>query len=122
MKEYRAYVKNHCLWILWVAILGSIGLWLLGWTNHITGWLWGMMTHGIYFLYLVLQTRRISQISLEDVKRKVWIAVISRFSLIVVLVGIGTQIPSLSMKGVLGGVFIFVPLQYMEYTMYTRKQ
>ena len=38
MKEYRAYVKNHCLWILWVAILGSIGLWLLGWTNHITGW------------------------------------------------------------------------------------
>ena len=122
MKEYRAYVKNHCLWILWVAILGSIGLWLLGWTNHITGWLWGMMTHGIYFLYLVLQTRWISQISLEDVKRKVWIAVISRFSLIVVLVGIGTQIPFLSMKGVLGGVFIFVPLQYMEYTMYARKQ
>lgn len=122
MKEYRAYVKNHCLWILWVAILGSIGLWLLGWTNHITGWLWGMMTHSIYFLYLVLQTRRISQISLEDVKRKVWIAVISRFSLIVVLVGIGTQIPFLSMKGVLGGVFIFVPLQYMEYTIYTRKQ
>ena len=121
MKEYRAYVKNHCLWILWVAILGSIGLWLLGWTNHITGWLWGMMTHGIYFLYLVLQTRRISQISLEDVKRKVWIAVISRFSL-VVLVGIGTQIPFLSMKGVLGGVFIFVPLQYIEYTMYARKQ
>ena len=122
MKEYRAYVKNHCLWILWVAILGSIGLWLLGWTNHITGWLWGMMTHGIYFLYLVLQPRSISQISLEDVKRKVWIAVISRFSLIIVLVGIGTQIPFLSMKGVLGGVFIFVPLQYMEYTMYTRKQ
>ena len=122
MKEYRAYVKNHCLWILWVAILGSIGLWLLGWTNHITGWLWGMMTHGIYFLYLVLQTRRISQISLEDVKRKVWIAVISRFSLIVVLVGIGTQIPFLSMKGVLGGVFIFVPLQYMEYTIHARKQ
>lgn len=122
MKEYRAYVKNHCLWILWVAILGSIGLWLLGWTNHITGWLWGTMTHGVYFLYLVLQTRRISQISLEDVKRKVRIAVISRFSLIVVLVGIGTQIPSLSMKGVLGGVFIFVPLQYIEYTIHARKQ
>ncbi len=122
MKEYRTYVKNHCLWILVVAILGSIGLWLLDWSSHITGWLWGMMTHGVYFLFLALQSRKIQQESLETVKRRVRIAVMSRFSLIVVLVAIGTQIPSLSMKGVLGGVAIFTPLQYIEYALYARKQ
>lgn len=121
MKEYKTYVKNHCLWILIVAILGTIGLWLLDWSSHITGWLWGMMTHGVYFLFLALQTRKIEQESLETVKRRVRIAVLSRFSLIVVLVAIGTQIPSISMKGVLGGVAIFTPLQYIECAMYTRK-
>ena len=122
MKEYRTYVKSHCLWILWTAILGSIGLWLLDLSNHITGWLWGMMTHGVYFLFLALQTRKMQQETLETVKRRVRIAVTSRFSLIIVLVAIGTQIPSLSMKGVLGGVAIVIPLQYIEYALYTRKQ
>ena len=93
MKEYITYIKSHCRWILSVAILGTVVLWLADWTQHLTGWLWGIMTYFIYFLYLALQTYKMKDATLEDVKRRVWIGVMSRFSLIVFLVGTNTQIP-----------------------------
>ena len=121
MKEYITYIKSHCRCILSVAILGTVVLWLADWTQHLTGWLWGIMTYFIYFLYLALQTYKMKDATLEDVKRRVWVGVMSRFSLIVFLVGISTQIPSISMKGVLGGICVFVPMQYIEYSMYVRQ-
>ena len=122
MKEYITYIKNHCRWILSVAILGVVVLWILDLSQHITGWLWGMMTYVVYFLYLAFQTYKMKDATLDDVKRRVWIGVMSRFSLIVLLVGISTQIPSISMKGVLGGICVFVPMQYVEYSMYVRQR
>lgn len=122
MKEYTSYIKSHCQWILSVAILGVVVLWLLDWSSHITGWLWGMMMCAIYFLYLAFQTYKMKNATLEDVKRRVWIGVMSRFSLIVLLAAISTQIPSISMKGILGAVCVFAPMQYIEYSIRVRQR
>ena len=122
MKEYITYIKSHCRWILSVAILGVVVLWFLDWSSHITGWLWGMMMCAIYFLYLAFQTYKMKNATLEDVKRRVWIGVMSRFSLIVLLAAISTQIPSISMKGILGAVCVFAPMQYIEYSIRVRQR
>jgi hypothetical protein len=122
MQEYITYIKSHCLWILSVAILGVVVLWLADWKEHITGWLWGMMMCVAYFLYLAFQTYKMKHATLEDVKRRVWIGVMSRFSLLVVLAAISTQIPSISMKGILGAVCVFAPMQYIEYSIHVRQR
>ena len=52
-----------------VLLIGLLSLWSVGFTDQISGWLWGMGTMAIYFLMLAYHSYTIQGVDTRDVMR-----------------------------------------------------
>lgn len=85
---------------LTVLIIGLLSLWSVGFTDQISGWLWGMGTMAIYFLMLAYHSHTIQGVDTRDVISKVRFQMMQRLlmivvSLVIALAYVHPAIPSL---------------------------
>lgn len=121
MAVYEKYVRRVLLLISLVATMGIVLLYIMGYDQYVSGWMWGCGTNLLYFLVLAKQVKSWTTVPLEQLKAKVKVSVLSRFTLIVSSVVIATQISNISIPAVLAGLLIFKPLHYVDFFILRRR-
>lgn len=115
MHIYLQFVKRTLILFSLVGIVGVIILALTGLQGYILGWLWGIGTNILYFLLLAIQMQKMRHVTIEELKVKMRVSMISRFSLIIVMTIIGSRVPGVELLGVLSGLIMFKPIHYIDY-------
>lgn len=94
MKEYIQFIR-HLLWAcFFMATMGSVILYSIGYESYIWGWLWGVIIMIAYTLLLAVQSSKLMSATVEDVTARTAINVIQRLILVASMVVIGIKIPS----------------------------
>ncbi|MDY5787706.1 Tat pathway signal protein [Veillonella caviae] len=115
MKEYIQFIR-HLLWAcFFMAIMGSVILYSIGYESYIWGWLWGVIIMIAYTLLLAVQSSKLMSATAENVTARTAINVIQRLILVASMVVIGIKIPSVDV--ITMGVAIAL-MQLIMFCMY----
>lgn len=115
MKEYIQFIR-HLLWAcFFMAIMGSVILYSIGYESYIWGWLWGVIIMIAYTLLLAVQSSKLMSATAENVTARTAINVIQRLILVASMAVIGIKIPSVDV--ITMGVAI-VLMQLIMFCMY----
>lgn len=115
MKEYIQFIR-HLLWAcFFMATMGSVILYSIGYESYIWGWLWGVIIMIAYTLLLAVQSSKLMSATVEDVTARTAINVIQRLILVASMVVIGIKIPSVDV--ITMGVAIAL-MQLIMFCMY----
>ena len=115
MKEYMQFIR-HLLWAcFFMATMGSVILYSIGYESHIWGWLWGVIIMIAYTLLLAVQSSKLMSATAENVTARTAINVIQRLILVASMAVIGIKIPSVDV--ITMGVAI-VLMQLIMFCMY----
>lgn len=94
MKEYIQFIR-HLLWAcFFMATMGSVILYSIGYESYIWGWLWGVIIMIAYTLLLAVQSSKLMSATAENVTARTTINVIQRLILVASMAVIGIKIPS----------------------------
>ncbi|WP_321051593.1 Tat pathway signal protein [Veillonella caviae] len=94
MKEYIQFIR-HLLWAcFFMATMGSVILYSIGYESYIWGWLWGVIIMIAYTLLLAVQSSKLMSATAENVSDRTAINVIQRLILVASMAVIGIKIPS----------------------------
>lgn len=94
MKEYIQFIR-HLLWAcFFMATMGSVILYSIGYESYIWGWLWGVIIMIAYTLLLAVQSSKLMSATAENVSARTAINVIQRLILVASMAVIGIKIPS----------------------------
>lgn len=115
MKEYIQFIR-HLLWAcFFMATMGSVILYSIGYESYIWGWLWGVIIMIAYTLLLAVQSSKLMSATVEDVTARTAINVIQRLILVASMAVIGIKIPSVDV--ITMGVAIAL-MQLIMFCMY----
>lgn len=115
MKEYIQFIR-HLLWAcFFMATMGSVILYSIGYESYIWGWLWGVIIMIAYTLLLAVQSSKLMSATAENVTARTAINVIQRLILVASMVVIGIKIPSVDV--ITMGVAIAL-MQLIMFCMY----
>lgn len=115
MKEYIQFIR-HLLWAcFFMAIMGSVILYSIGYESYIWGWLWGVIIMIAYTLLLAVQSSKLMSATAENVTARTAINVIQRLILVASMAVIGIKIPSVDV--ITMGVAIAL-MQLIMFCMY----
>lgn len=115
MKEYIQFIR-HLLWAcFFMATMGSVILYSIGYESYIWGWLWGVIIMIAYTLLLAVQSSKLMSATAENVTARTAINVIQRLILVASMAVIGIKIPSVDV--VTMGVAIAL-MQLIMFCMY----
>ncbi len=115
MKEYIQFIR-HLLWAcFFMATMGSVILYSIGYESYIWGWLWGVIIMIAYTLLLAVQSSKLMSATAENVTAQTAINVIQRLILVASMVVIGIKIPSVDV--ITMGVAIAL-MQLIMFCMY----
>lgn len=115
MKEYIQFIR-HLLWAcFFMATMGSVILYSIGYESYIWGWLWGVIIMIAYTLLLAVQSSKLMSATAENVSARTAINVIQRLILVASMAVIGIKIPSIDV--ITMGVAIAL-MQLIMFCMY----
>lgn len=115
MKEYMQFIR-HLLWAcFFMATIGSVILYSIGYESYICGWLWGVIIMVAYTLLLAVQSSKLISATAENVIARTAINVIQRLILVASMAVIGIKIPSVDV--ITMGVAIAL-MQLIMFCMY----
>lgn len=115
MKEYIQFIR-HLLWAcFFMATMGSVILYSIGYESHIWGWSWGVIIMIAYTLLLAVQSSKLMSATAENVTARTAINVIQRLILVASMAVIGIKIPSVDV--ITMGVAIAL-MQLIMFCMY----
>lgn len=115
MKEYIQFIR-HLLWAcFFMATMGSVILYSIGYESYIWGWLWGVIIMIAYTLLLAVQSSKLMSATAENVTARTAINVIQRLILVASMAVIGIKIPSVDV--ITMGVAIAL-MQLIMFCMY----
>lgn len=115
MKEYIQFIL-HLLWAcFFMATMGSVILYSIGYESYIWGWLWGVIIMIAYTLLLAVQSSKLMSATAENVTARTAINVIQRLILVASMAVIGIKIPSVDV--ITMGVAIAL-MQLIMFCMY----
>lgn len=122
MEVYQQYVQRMLKLLVITTIVIAVLLYVGGGARFVGGWLWGGGTNCVYFVILAAQVRRWPEIPPEKLKNKIRMTVVSRFILVLAMTAIATRIAGVHMLGVLAGMILLTPLQYLDYWLGQRRK
>lgn len=115
MKEYIQFICQLLWACFFMAIMGSVILYSIGYESYIWGWLWGVIIMVAYTLLLAVQSSKLMSATAENVTARTAINVIQRLILVASMAVIGIKIPSVDV--ITMGVAIAL-MQLIMFCMY----
>lgn len=115
MKEYIQFIRQLLWACFFMAIMGSVILYSIGYESYIWGWLWGVIIMIAYTLLLAVQSSKLMSDTAENVTARTAINVIQRLILVASMAVIGIKIPSVDV--ITMGVAIAL-MQLIMFCMY----
>lgn len=101
-----------------VALLGSLGILSLGYTEYLGGWLWGQWIVMLYLALLGFHSYKLQFVDPEDIVRKSRMQAAQRLLLVIALVLISTKFAFINPFMVVCSFLITKPVLYIVYWKY----
>ena len=115
MKEYIQFIRQLLWACFFMATMGSVILYSVGYESYILGWLWGVIIMIAYTLLLAVQSSKLMSATAGNVTTRTAINVMQRLILVASMAVIGIKIPSVDV--ITMGVAIAL-MQLIMFCMY----
>lgn len=115
MKEYIQFIRQLLWACFFMATMGSVILYSVGYESYILGWLWGVIIMIAYTLLLAVQSSKLMSATAGNVTTRTAINVMQRLILVASMAIIGIKIPNVDIVTMGAAIALMQPVMFCMY-------